>query len=88
MSEPTWRERVFGGFRKTSERLAENLAVVSTTRLDQATLEFIHAVVQFRGGVRDRRGALLVLHALLPGVHLVAHGAQGVDAVGVPMDEQ
>ena len=39
MSEPTWRERLFGGFRKTSERLSQNLAaVVSTATLDQATL--------------------------------------------------
>jgi len=40
MSEPTWAERVFGGFRKTSERLSQNLtAVVGTARLDDATLD-------------------------------------------------
>jgi fused signal recognition particle receptor len=40
MSEPTWRERLFGGFRKTSERLQENLsAVVGSAKLDQATLD-------------------------------------------------
>ncbi|MXO74402.1 signal recognition particle-docking protein FtsY [Altererythrobacter aerius] len=40
MSEPTWTERVFGGFRKTSERLSQNLGgVVGTTRLDEATLD-------------------------------------------------
>jgi len=39
VSEPSWRDRLFGGFRKTSERLQQNLAVVSTARLDQATLD-------------------------------------------------
>ncbi|MGN6496238.1 MAG: signal recognition particle-docking protein FtsY [Tsuneonella sp.] len=40
MSEPTWAERVFGGFRKTSERLSENLSsAVGTARLDEATLD-------------------------------------------------
>ena len=35
MSEPTWSERLFGGFRKTSERLSENLtAAVGTAKLD------------------------------------------------------
>ena len=40
MSEPTWADRVFGGFRKTSERLTTNLAsAVGTARLDEATLD-------------------------------------------------
>ena len=40
MSEPTWTERLFGGFRKTSEKLSQNLAgVVGTARLDDATLD-------------------------------------------------
>ncbi|GGD89660.1 hypothetical protein GCM10011515_06570 [Tsuneonella deserti] len=40
MSEPTWAERVFGGFRKTSEKLTQNLTgVVGTARLDDATLD-------------------------------------------------
>ncbi|QDM40430.1 signal recognition particle-docking protein FtsY [Altererythrobacter sp. TH136] len=40
MSEPTWTERLFGGFRKTSEKLGQNLAgVVGTARLDDATLD-------------------------------------------------
>ena len=40
MSEPTWAERVFGGFRKTSEKLSQNLTgVVGTARLDDATLD-------------------------------------------------
>jgi fused signal recognition particle receptor len=40
MSEPTWTERVFGGFRKTSEKLSQNLTgVVGTTKLDDATLD-------------------------------------------------
>ena len=40
MSEPSWTERVFGGFRKTSERLSQNLTgVVGTAKLDDATLD-------------------------------------------------
>ncbi|WP_296678760.1 signal recognition particle-docking protein FtsY [Novosphingobium sp.] len=40
MSEETWSDRVLGGFRKTSERLGENLAgIVSKTRLDDAQLD-------------------------------------------------
>lgn len=43
MSEGTsWTERVFGGLRKTSERLGENLSgIVSKTRLDDAQLDEI-----------------------------------------------
>ncbi len=36
----SWTERLFGGFRKTSERLSENLTgVVGTAKLDDATLD-------------------------------------------------
>ncbi len=40
MSSDGWSQRLFGGFRKTSERLTENLAgIVSMTRLDEAQLD-------------------------------------------------
>ena len=40
MSEPSWTERLFGGFRKTSARLSENLSsVAASARLDDATLD-------------------------------------------------
>ena len=40
MSAETWSDRLFGGFRKTSERLSENLAgIVSKTRLDEDQLD-------------------------------------------------
>ena len=40
MSEATWSDRVLGGFRKTSERLGENLSgIVGKTRLDVAQLD-------------------------------------------------
>ncbi|WP_374405265.1 signal recognition particle-docking protein FtsY [Pelagerythrobacter sp.] len=40
MSETSWGERLFGGFRKTSERLSTNLAgAVGTSKLDDATLD-------------------------------------------------
>ncbi|MXP13833.1 signal recognition particle-docking protein FtsY [Altererythrobacter confluentis] len=40
MSDTSWADRVFGGFRKTSERLSSNLSgVVGTARLDDATLD-------------------------------------------------
>ncbi len=36
----SWADRLFGGFRKTSERLSENLTqAVSTAKLDDATLD-------------------------------------------------
>ena len=36
----SWTQRRFGGFRKTSERLSENLtAAVGSARLDDATLD-------------------------------------------------
>ena len=42
MSDETWTDRVFGGLRKTSERLTENLSgIVSTTRLDEGQLDDI-----------------------------------------------
>ncbi len=42
MSSESWTDRVFGGFKKTSERLSENLAgIVSKTRLDEAQLDDI-----------------------------------------------
>lgn len=40
MSETSWRDRLFGGFRKTSERLSTNLTeAVSTAKPDDATLD-------------------------------------------------
>ena len=40
MSETRWSDRLFGGFRKTSERLSGNLTgVVGTAKLDDATLD-------------------------------------------------
>ncbi len=42
MSGDSWTDRLFGGFRKTSERLTENLAgIVSKARLDDAQLDEI-----------------------------------------------
>ena len=40
LASPSWSQRLLGGFRKTSERLTENLAgIVSLTRLDEAQLD-------------------------------------------------
>jgi fused signal recognition particle receptor len=40
MTTASWTDRLFGGFRKTSERLTENLTgIVGTARLDDATLD-------------------------------------------------
>lgn len=42
MSSETWSDRLLGGFRKTSERLSENLAgIVTKARLDDAQLDDI-----------------------------------------------
>ena len=44
-SSSSWSDRLLGGFRKTSDRLSENIAPVSqtrgNTRLDDATLDEI-----------------------------------------------
>jgi fused signal recognition particle receptor len=41
-SRHSWSDRLFGGFRKTSERLTENLAgIVAKTRLDETQLDDI-----------------------------------------------
>jgi len=40
MAEQSWRERLFGGFKRTSDRLGENLAgLVSKAALDEQTLD-------------------------------------------------
>ncbi|GAB5350427.1 signal recognition particle-docking protein FtsY [Qipengyuania sp. 483] len=40
MSKPSWTERLFGGFKKTSDRLSENLTeAVSKAKLDDSTLD-------------------------------------------------
>ena len=40
MNEASWSDRLFGGFRKTSERLSSNLTgVVGSAKLDDATLD-------------------------------------------------
>ena len=40
--QDSWSQRIFGGFRKTSERLSENLSgIVGTTRLDDGQLDDI-----------------------------------------------
>ena len=42
MSEPSWQEKLFGGFRKTSDRLGENLTGLFTkATLDRETLDEI-----------------------------------------------
>jgi len=62
MSEPSWTERVFGGFRKTSEKLSQNLTgVIGTARLDDATLDDVEDALivsdlgpAAAGRIRDR----------------------------------
>jgi len=41
MSGPSWRERLLGGFKKTSDKLVGNLAGLGAARLDDATLDEI-----------------------------------------------
>lgn len=65
MSAETWSERLFGGFRKTSERLSENLAgIVGTTRLDDNQLDDIEDALilsdlgpRAAGRIRERLAA-------------------------------
>ena len=70
MSRPSWTERLFGGFKKTSERLSENLTeVVSKAKLDDATLDDVEdalimsdlgpsAAARIREKLRDKRFGL------------------------------
>ena len=64
MSAESWSERLFGGLRKTSERLSENLsgitdnlsAVVTKTRLDEDQLDDLEdALILSDLGPRARR---------------------------------
>lgn len=41
MTAPSWRDRLLGGFKKTSDRLVGNLAGLGAARLDEATLDDI-----------------------------------------------
>ena len=70
MSNPSWTERLFGGFKKTSERLTENLTeAVSRARLDDATLDDVEdalimsdlgpsAAARIRARLKDKRFGL------------------------------
>ncbi len=71
MSEKqSWTDRLFGGFRKTSEKLTSNLTeVVGTARLDDATLDDVEdalilsdlgpaAAARIRQKLRDKRFGL------------------------------
>lgn len=65
MSAETWSDRLFGGFRKTSERLSENLAgIVSSTRLTDNQLDDIEDALilsdlgpRAAGRIRERLAA-------------------------------
>ncbi|MBX7461162.1 signal recognition particle-docking protein FtsY [Qipengyuania huizhouensis] len=70
MSKPSWTERLFGGFKKTSERLTENLTeAVSKAKLDDATLDDVEdalimsdlgpsAASRIRARLREKRFGL------------------------------
>ncbi|MDG5748637.1 signal recognition particle-docking protein FtsY [Qipengyuania sp. XHP0207] len=70
--KPSWTERLFGGFKKTSERLTENLTeVVGTARLDDATLDDVEdalilsdlgptAAARIREALREKRFGLQI----------------------------
>ncbi|MCV0383779.1 signal recognition particle-docking protein FtsY [Qipengyuania spongiae] len=70
MSETSWSQRLFGGFRKTSERLSSNLTgVVGTAKLDDATLDDVEdalimsdlgpsAAARIRGKLAEKRFGL------------------------------
>ncbi|MFK4003926.1 signal recognition particle-docking protein FtsY [Qipengyuania sp. NPDC077563] len=70
MSKPSWTERLFGGFKKTSDRLSENLTeAVSKAKLDDATLDDVEdalimsdlgpsAAARIRERLREKRFGL------------------------------
>ena len=55
MSAESWSDRVLGGFRKTSERLGENLAgIVSKSKLDDGQLDELEDAQIGRASCRER----------------------------------
>ena len=70
MSKPSWTERLFGGFKKTSERLTENLTeAVTKAKLDDATLDDVEdalimsdlgpsAAARIRASLKEKRFGL------------------------------
>ncbi|MBX7531997.1 signal recognition particle-docking protein FtsY [Qipengyuania sp. 1XM1-15A] len=70
MSKPSWTERLFGGFKKTSDRLTENLTeAVTKAKLDDATLDDVEdalimsdlgpsAAARIREKLREKRFGL------------------------------
>ena len=70
MSKPSWTERLFGGFKKTSERLTGNLTeAVTKAKLDDATLDDVEdalimsdlgpsAAARIREKLREKRFGL------------------------------
>ena len=77
MSDTSWTDRVFGGFRKTSERLSSNLTgVVGTAKLDDAALDDVEdalimsdlgpsAATRIRGKLAEKRFGLNITEAEL-----------------------
>ena len=77
MSDTSWTDRVFGGFRKTSERLSSNLTgVVGTAKLDDAALDDVEdalimsdlgpsAAARIRGKLAEKRFGLNITEAEL-----------------------
>ncbi len=75
--KPSWTERLFGGFRKTSEKLTSNLTeVVGTAKLDDATLDDVEdalilsdlgpsAAARIREKLREKRFGLEISEAEL-----------------------
>lgn len=70
MTQTSWTDRLLGGFRKTSDRLGENLtAVGGTSKLDEATLDEVEdalivsdlgpaAAARIKDKLRERRFGL------------------------------
>lgn len=97
MSEKSWTERVFGGFRKTSERLSTNLSgVVGTARLDDATLDNVEdalivsdlgpaAAARIRASLSDKRFGLNITERELKEA-VAEEIAEILRPVAIPLD--
>ena len=84
----SWTDRLFGGFRKTSEKLTSNLTeVVGTARLDDATLDDVEdalilsdlgpsAAARIREKLREKRFGLEITERELRACR-VAMGMEG-----------
>ena len=66
-TQPSWHDKLLGGFRRTSDRLVGNLAGLGGARLDESTLESVFVTLTGRD-IREERRDLLVPEYVAAGI--------------------